>query len=88
MRASTIRDSLAEGLLASGPSSLWLSHNSFLHNHGVNLAARDGAQPSLTGNVFDKSTLELPTELKPESVRQQNFLLDAKPATARRGGKP
>ena len=88
MRASTIRDSLAEGLLASGPSSLWLSHNSFLHNHGVNLAARDGAQPSLTGNVFDKSTLELPTDLKPESVREQNFLLDAKPAPARRGGKP
>ncbi len=87
MRASTIRDSLAEGLLASGPSSLWLSHNSFLHNHGANLAARDGAQPSLTGNVFDKSTLELPPELKMDSVREQNFLLDAKPATARQGGR-
>jgi serine/threonine protein phosphatase PrpC len=87
LRASTIRDSLAEGLLASGPNSLWLSHNSFLHNHGANLAARDGAQPSLTGNVFDKSTLELPPDLKMESVREQNFLLDAKPATARQGGR-
>jgi len=87
LRASTIRDSLAEGLLASGPSSLWVSHNSFLHNHAANLAARDGAQPSLTGNVFDKSTLELPPELKMESVRAQNFLLDAKPATARPGAR-
>jgi len=87
MRASTIRDSLADGLLASGPSSLWLSHNSFLHNHGLNLAARDGAQLSLTGNVFDKSTLELPPELKLESVRERNFLLDAKPGTARPGAR-
>ncbi len=87
MRASTIRDSLAEGLLASGPSSLWLSHNSFLHNHGANLAARDGAQASLTGNVFDKSTLELPPDLKLDSVRAENFLLDAKPATTRLGGR-
>jgi serine/threonine protein phosphatase PrpC len=87
MRASTIRTSLAEGLLASGPSSLWLSHNSFLQNHGANLAARDGAQPSLTGNVFDKSTLELPPDLKMESVREQNFLLDAKAATARQGAR-
>ena len=88
MRASTIRDSLAEGLLASGPSSLWLWHNSFLHNHAANLAARDGAQLSLTGNVFDKSTLELPPELKMESVRDQNFLLDAKPAARQGARKP
>ena len=87
MRSSTIRNSLAEGLLASGPSSLWLSHNSFLHNHGASLAARDGAQPFLTGNVFDKSTLELPRDLKMDAVREQNFLLDAKPATARQGGR-
>jgi len=87
MRASTIRDSLAEGLLASGPSSLWLSHNSFLHNHSANLAARDGAQPSLTGNVFDKSTLQLPPEVKMDSVRELNFLLDAKPTPARPGGR-
>jgi serine/threonine protein phosphatase PrpC len=88
LRASTIRDSLAEGLLASGPSSLWLSHNSFLHNHGANLAARDGAQPSLAGNVFDKSNLQLPADLKMDSVREQNFLLDAKPAARQGGRKP
>jgi PPM family protein phosphatase len=87
MRASTVRDSLAEGLLASGPGSLWLSHNSFLHNHSANLAARDGALPWLTGNVFDKSTLQLPPEVKMDSVREQNFLLDAKPAAARPGGR-
>ena len=80
MRASDMRDSLAEGLLASGPASLWLSHDSFLHNRGANLAARDGAQLSLTGNVFDKSTLELPRDLKLDTVREQNFLLDSKPA--------
>jgi len=86
MRASAIRDSLAEGMLASGPCSLWLSHNSFLHNR-ANLAARDGAQLSLTGNVFDRSTLALPPEVRMDSVREQNFLLDAKPAAARPGGR-
>ena len=80
LRSSTIRDSLAEGLLASGPASLWLSHDSFLHNRGANLAARDDAQVSLTGCVFDKSTLELPPGLKLDAVREQNFLLDSKPA--------
>jgi hypothetical protein len=80
MRASDMRDSLAEGLLASGPASLWLSHDSFLHNRGANLAARDVAQLSLTGNVFDKSTLELPRDLKLDTVREQNFLLDSKPS--------
>jgi hypothetical protein len=89
MRASTIGDSLAEGLLASGPAFVRLSHNSFLRNHGSNLAARDGAQFSLAGNVFDKSTLELPAELKMDDVRERNFLLDAKRTRARHaGGKP
>jgi hypothetical protein len=89
MRASAIGDSLAEGLLASGPAFVRLSHNSFLRNHGSNLAARDGAQFSITGNVFDKSTLELPAELKMDDVRARNFLLDAKRTRARSaGGKP
>jgi len=87
MRACTVRDSLADGLLASGPGWLWLSHNSFLHNHGANLAARDGAALSLTGNVFDKSTLQLPAEIRMDAVREQNFLLDAKPAVPRPGAR-
>jgi serine/threonine protein phosphatase PrpC len=91
MRASTIRDSLAAGLLASGPGSLRLSHNSFLHNHGFSLAARDGVKLSLTGNVFDPSTLDLPGVLmdpiRMDSLRAQNFLLDAKPTTARQGAR-
>ena len=86
MRASTIGDSLAEGLLASGPALARLSHNSFLRNHGSNLAARDGAQFSIAGNVFDKSTLELPSELKMDDVRARNFLLDAKRTRARSAG--
>jgi serine/threonine protein phosphatase PrpC len=91
MRASTVRDSLAGGLLASGPGSLRLSHNSFLQNHGFNLSARDGVQLSLTGNVFDKGTLDLPPTLMDpihmDSLRAQNFLLDAKPTTARHGAR-
>jgi serine/threonine protein phosphatase PrpC len=87
MRACTIHDSLAEGLLASGPSSLWLFYNSFLRNHGANLAGRDRVTVYFTGNVFDKGTFDMPHELmdpiRMDTIRAENFLLDAKPAARR-----
>ena len=81
LRASAIRDCLAEGVLILGPSSPWLSHNLIQANHGAGIAARDGAHPSLLGNVIEKNALEPPAT---DAVKELNFLLDAKPA---RGGR-
>jgi len=72
-----------------GPATPWISHNSFLRNQGVSLAAREGARPSLVGNVFDKKTLELPAEIM-DAVKSTNFPLDVKPQTpvSPRAGHP
>jgi serine/threonine protein phosphatase PrpC len=82
---NSIHDCLREGLLIEGASSPWVSHNSFLRNKGAAIAARDGAKPQLTGNIFDHNTLELPSEISSDTLREHNFLLDAKPV--QRGGK-
>ena len=60
MRASAIRDCLAEGILILGPSTPWLSHNLIQGNKGAGVAARDGARPALLGNVVEQNALELP----------------------------
>jgi serine/threonine protein phosphatase PrpC len=79
VRASAVRDCLAEGILILGPSAPWLSHNLIQANKGAGVAARDGAHPSLIGNVVERNVLELPGEQGP--IRELNFLLDApKPA--------
>ena len=85
VRASAIRDCLAEGILILGPSTPWLSHNLIQGNKGAGVAARDGARPALLGNVVERNALELPGS--PDAVRELNFLLDApKPARAPRTG--
>jgi serine/threonine protein phosphatase PrpC len=76
---SAIHDSIREGVLVVGASTPWISHNSFQRNQGVELAAREGARPSLVGNVFDKNTLELPAEIPMDAVKAKNFFVDAKP---------
>ena len=81
LRASAIRDSLAEGILILGASAPWLSHNLIQSNHGAGVAARDGAHPSLLGNVIDRNALEPPAT---DAVKALNFFLDTRPA---RGGR-
>jgi serine/threonine protein phosphatase PrpC len=82
VRASTIHDSLAEGILILGASTPWLSHNLIQTNKGAGVAAREGARPSLLGNVVDRNVLELPAGM--DSLKELNFLLDApKPPRAR-----
>src|SRR5262249_51812942 len=76
---SAIKDCLREGLLVVGNSAPWISHNAFQQNHGAGLVAREGARPSLVGNVFEKNSLELPAEISMDSVKARNFLLDVKP---------
>jgi PPM family protein phosphatase len=75
VRASAIRDSLAEGILILGPSTPWLSHNLIQSNKGAGVAARDGARPSLLGNVVEHNALELPGTA--DTVKDLNYLLDA-----------
>ncbi|HLK69944.1 MAG TPA: protein phosphatase 2C domain-containing protein [Bryobacteraceae bacterium] len=78
LSSSSIHDCLHEGVLIVGAAKPWISHNSFQRNLGVALAAREGARPSLIGNVFDKNALELPAEMM-DVVKSKNFLLDVKP---------
>jgi serine/threonine protein phosphatase PrpC len=80
LRANAIRDCLAEGVLILGPSAPWLSHNLIQANKGAGVAARDGAKPSLLGNLFDRNVLEpAPTD----AVKELNFFLGPVQAPAR-----
>jgi hypothetical protein len=87
VRASAIRDCLAEGILILGPSAPWLSHNLIQSNKGAGVAARDGARPSLLGNVVEHNALELPGGT--DVVKDLNFLLDPpRPGRGPRTGGP
>jgi serine/threonine protein phosphatase PrpC len=87
LRANAIRDCLAEGVLILGPGAPWLSHNLIQANKGAGVAARDGAKPSLLGNVFDRNVLEPPAT---DSVKELNFFLlpDRAPARPNRPARP
>ena len=80
LRANAIRDCLGEGVLILGPGAPWLSHNLIQANKGAGVAARDGAKPSLLGNVFDRNVLEPPAT---DSVKELNFFLGPVHAPAR-----
>jgi serine/threonine protein phosphatase PrpC len=75
LRASAIRECIAEGVLIQGPSQPWFSHNLFQANKGPAVAAREGAHPSLLGNVVDHNTLEVPGD--PAEIKRQNVFPDA-----------
>ena len=85
LRANAVRDSSGEGILISGPSAPWLSHNSLLRNGRAGLAAHYGARPSLVGNVFEKNVLELAADADLKAVREMNFFLDEKVEKPARG---
>jgi hypothetical protein len=85
LRGDAIHDCIAEGILIVGPSSPWISHNTFQRIKGPAINARDGAKPELIGNVFEKSTLELPPDIPLDNVRDHNFTVDVKPPV--HGGK-
>jgi hypothetical protein len=88
---NAIHDCSGVGLVADGASAPWLSHNTFVRNKGGALSARNGARPSLTGNVFEKNDVDLPG-VSFEALREHNYLIDVKsprPAAAHtaRGGR-
>jgi PPM family protein phosphatase len=76
LRANAIVDCLAEGVLILGPGAPWLSHNLIQANKGAGVAARDGAKPSLLGNMFDRNVLEPPAT---DTVKSLNFFLGVQP---------
>ena len=84
LRANSVHDSSGAGILISGPSQPWISHNT-LRGNKTGLTAHDGARPALEGNLFDKNSIqvELPAEMPMKDVRAHNTFIDAKPA----GGK-
>jgi len=82
--ANSIHDCASEGVLILGESQAWISHNDIRRNKGAGLAAREGARPALTGNVFEKNAVEVPAEMA-AAVKEQNLILDAPPAGHRPG---
>jgi parallel beta-helix repeat protein len=85
LRANSVHDSSGAGILITGPSAPWISHNT-LRGNKTGLAAHDGARPALEGNVFDKNSVqvELPAEMAMKDVRAHNTFIDAKPAGGRK----
>jgi PPM family protein phosphatase len=75
--ASSVHDCLREGIVISGATTPWISHNRVQRNKVAGLAARDGARPSLSGNLFEKNALELPADMQLTAVRQNNTLIEA-----------
>jgi hypothetical protein len=80
LRGSSIHDCAGVGVLISGPSAPWISHN-IVRGNKVGLAVRDGARPALADNLFEKNKtgLELPPEMPLADVRLRNLILDASP---------
>ena len=72
VRASAIRDCLAEGVLILGPAAPWLSHNLIQGNKGAGVAARDGAKAGLLANTFDRNVLDPPAT---DAIKELNFFL-------------
>jgi serine/threonine protein phosphatase PrpC len=75
LRANAIRDCTNDGVLITGPSQPWLSHNLIQANKGAGVAAREGAHPSLLGNVIDHNTLDIPGDK--DEIRRQNVFPEA-----------
>jgi serine/threonine protein phosphatase PrpC len=86
--ANAVRDCTGIGVLITGPVQPWMSHNSILRNK-VGLVAREGARPSMVGNVFEKNGLDLPADMDLPAIHQNNFFLEmpAPRRTAPRGGR-
>ena len=76
--ADTIQDCSAEGVLITGLSSAWISHNLIRRNKGPAVSAREGSRPVLDGNFID-GNLELPAALMP-SVKEHNLLETRQPS--------
>jgi PPM family protein phosphatase len=77
LRANSIHDCAAEGVLILGPSTPWISHNAFRDNKGAGLAARGEARPSLIGNIFERNVLDLPPEMALDAIREKNVFMDS-----------
>jgi parallel beta-helix repeat protein len=84
LRANSIHDCSDVGILITGPSTPWISHNT-LRGNKFGLEVRDGAHPALEGNLFDRNSfqVELPPDIALKDVRAHNAFIDAKPP----GGK-
>jgi serine/threonine protein phosphatase PrpC len=83
VRGNSIHDCTGVGVLITGPSQPWITHNSFARNKKAGLAADEGARPALSGNVFDRNRLTLPPEMDMKPVREHNFFVGAPPAAVR-----
>jgi hypothetical protein len=75
---NSIHDCTGEGILITGTSIAWVSHNAIARNKGAGVAARGGVRPTLVGNVLDRNDVELPAS-DLEAVHARNYFLDLHP---------
>jgi hypothetical protein len=98
LRANSIHDSAAEGILIEGDALPWLSHNALERNGRdpknprPDLAAAAPSKPVLLGNVFDRrEAVSLPPGHDPETLWKYNYLIPpakpARPVPKARGGR-
>ena len=95
LRANSIHDSEAEGILIEGDALPWLSHNALERNGRdprnprPDLAAAAPSKPVLLGNVFDRrDAVSLPPGHDPEALWKYNYLVPrAKPVPPARPGR-
>jgi parallel beta-helix repeat protein len=82
---NAIHDCIEVGIFISGSSAPWLSHNSIVRNRRAGVVARDGARPTLVGNVLDGNRLELLPGTDLEAMRARNYLLETKAISSKAG---
>jgi PPM family protein phosphatase len=82
LRANSIHDNTAEGVLIEGDALPWLSHNALERNGRdprnprPDLVAAAPAKPVLLGNVFDRlQAVSLPPGHDPEALWKYNYLI-------------
>jgi PPM family protein phosphatase len=83
LRANSIHDTVAEGVVIDRGAVPWLSHNAI-----GSLRATLGTRPVLIGNVFPKKeALSLPEGFDMQPVLRFNYFLGAAPAKPRKGAR-
>jgi serine/threonine protein phosphatase PrpC len=84
LRANSIHDNAAEGIVVEGDAVPWFSHNTLLRNGRdpktprPDIAAAPPSRPVFLGNVFDRrQAVSLPPGTDPETLWKYNYLVPA-----------
>lgn len=88
IRANSIHDCVLSGVVISGASTAWLSHNDIIRNGRMPRDRRPGvlvvepSRPVLVGNIFADNggeSVAIPREMDSEPILKFNYFLSGKP---------